>query len=152
MVERSLGPIQEEEWVTKVAWRIVGASESPLKTLNLTRLINNVVSKFVPDNEQKRTMETINRWYETRDGRPVLADDTKDKVDELVLRGAAQQLLKAIPAPEHDTLFWAIGSVNTEAAAETIRASWQPELIDRLLEYAHRCPPSSLRRIKRDRP
>ena len=137
MVERSLGPIQEEEWVTKVTWRIVGASESPLKTLNLTRLINNVVSKFVPDNEQKQTtMETINRWYETRDGRPVLADDTKDKVDELVLRGAARQLLKAIPAPEHDTLFWAIGSVNTEAAAETIRASWQPELIDRLLEYA----------------
>ena len=135
MVERSLGQNQEEEWVTKVAWRIVGASESPLKTLNLQRLINNVVDKFVPDNEQKRTLETINRWYETRDGRPVLASDTKDKVDELVLCGAAQQLIKAIPAPEHDTLFWAIGSVNTEAAAEAIRASWQPELIDRLLEY-----------------
>ena len=53
-----------------------------------------------------------------------------------MLRGAAQQLLKAEPAPEHATLFWAIGAVNMEAAAETIRASWPPELVDMLLEYA----------------
>ena len=136
MVERSLGQVQEEEWVSKVAWRIVGASESPLKGPKPTHLINDAVSKYVPDNEQNRTIEIIDRWYETRDGRPALADDTKDKVEELVLRGAAEQLLKEIPAPEHDTLFWAIGAVTTEATAETIRASWQQELIDRLLEYA----------------
>ena len=132
----SLEQVQEDEWVSKVAWRIVGASESPLQAPQLTRLIKDTVSKYVPGIGQNRTIQTINRWYETSDGQPKLADDTKDKVDQLVLRGAAQQLLKAEPAPEHATLFWAIGAVNMEAAAETIRASWPPELVDKLLEYA----------------
>ena len=94
-----------------------------------------MVSKYVPDNQQNRTIQIINRWYEKRDGGAALAGDTKDKVDQLVLRGIAQQLLKAKPVPEHDTLFWAIGAVNTEVAAETIRASWPPEPVDELLEY-----------------
>ena len=135
MVDGGLGKLPEEGWVSEVVWRIVGASESPLKTLNLARLINSVVNKYVPDNEQKRAIEIINGWYETRDGHTTLADDTKDKVDELVLRSASQQLLKAIPAPRHDTLFWAIGTVNTETAAETIRVSWRQKQIDTLLEY-----------------
>ena len=48
MVEGSLGQFHEEVWISKVAWRIVGASESPLKILKLTPLINNLVSKYVP--------------------------------------------------------------------------------------------------------
>ena len=132
----SLEQVQEDEWVSKVAWRIVGASESPLQAPQLTRLIKDTVGKYVPGIGQNRTIQTINRWYETSDGQPKLADDTKDRVDQLVLRGTAQQLLKAEPSPEHATLFWAIGAVNMEAAAETIRASWPPELVDKLLEYA----------------
>ena len=31
MERPSLEQVQEDEWVSKVAWRIVGASESPLK-------------------------------------------------------------------------------------------------------------------------
>ena len=54
----------------------------------------------------------------------------------LVLSGAAQQLLKAVPVPRHDTLFWAIGSVNPEEAAEAIQAAWCPKQIDALLKYA----------------
>ena len=136
MVGRSLGQVQEEEWVSKVAWRIVGASESPLKAPKLAHLINDVVRKYVPDDEQKRTIETINSWYETHDGRPALADESRDEVDELVLRGAAQQLLIAKPDPNNDTLFWATGAVDTEAATETILASWNLQQIDKLFEYA----------------
>ena len=136
MVERSLGQVQEEDWVSKIAWRIVGAMESPLIAPKLAHLINNVVEKYVPHNEQKRTVETINGWYERRDGRPALAAHAKDKVDELILRGAAQELLRAKLVPQHDTLFWAIGAVDTETAAETIQASWCLEQIDALLEHA----------------
>ena len=136
MVERNRRQVQQEEdWVAKVAWRVVGAIESPLVAPRLTHLIRNVVSKYVPANEQTRTMETINGWYETRDGRPALADHVKEEVDELVLTGAAQQLLRAKPVPRHDTLFWAIGAINTETAAETIQASWGQKQIDTLLEY-----------------
>ena len=136
MVGRGQGQVQEEDWVSKVVWRIVGASESPLKAPKLAHLINNVVREYVPNDEQKRTIETINSWYETRDGRPVLTDESRDKVDELVLRGAAQWLLMENPDPNNDTLFWATGAMGTEAAAETILASWDPELIDKLFVYS----------------
>ena len=119
-----------------VASHIVGTSESPLRSPSLTNLIAGVVSKHVPNGEQSQTIKIISRWYETRDGRSALASDIKEKVDELVLRGAAQRLHEAQPDPGHDNLFWAIGSVDAEAAAETIQSSWCPKQIDALLEYA----------------
>ena len=136
MVKRSVGQSREEEWMPMVASHIVGASESPLRSPSLTNLIAGVVSKHVPNGEHSQTIKIVSRWYETRDGRSVLASDIKEKVDELVLRGAAQRLLEAQPDPGHDNLFWAIGSVDTEAAAETIQSSWCPKQIDALLEYA----------------
>ncbi len=135
MVERNQG-IPHEDWVAKVAWRVVGAIESPLVAPRLAHLVSNVVSKYVPGSEQKRTMETINGWYETRDGRPALADRAKDEVDELVLKGAAQQLLRAKPVAEDDTLFWAIGTIDMETGAETIQTSWSRKQTDALIEYA----------------
>ena len=136
MVERNQGQVPEEDWVAKVAWRVVGDIESPLVAPRLAHLVGNVVSKYVPASEQKQTMETINGWYETRDGRSALADHAKDEVDALVLTGAAQQLLRAKPVPGHDTLFWAIGAIDTETAVETIRASWGRKQTDALIEYA----------------
>jgi hypothetical protein len=136
MVDRNQGQVQEEDWVAKIAWRVVGAIESPLVAPRLTHLVSNVVNKYVPDNERKQITETINRWYETRDGLPALADHVKDEVDELVLRGAAHQLLKTKPVPHQDALFWAIGAVDPETAEGTIRDSWCQKQIDALLEYA----------------
>ena len=136
MVERNQGQVQDEDWVARVAWRVVGAIESPLVAPRLTHLVSNLVSKYVPDNAQKRIIETINSWYETRDGLLVLADHAKDEVDELVLRGAAQQLRTAEPVPDQHALFWAIGAVDTGTATDTIQASWRLEQTDTLLEYA----------------
>ncbi len=136
MVDRNQGQVQEEDWVAKVAWRVVGAIESPLVAPRLTHLVSNVVNKYVPDNERKQITETINGWYETRDGLPALADHVKDEVDELVLRGAGHQLLKTKPVPHQDALFWAIGAVDPETAEGTIRDSWCQKQIDALLEYA----------------
>ena len=136
MVDPSLEQVQGEEWMPEVAWRIVGASESPIKSSKLMQLISGVVSKQVPNDQRDRTIGTISRWYETRDGRSVLASDTKDEVDELVLCGAAQLLHKSQPGSNNDTLFWAIGAVDPETAVEMILASWSSEQIDSLLEYA----------------
>ena len=129
-----------------VASHIVGASESPLRSPSLTNLIAGVVSKHVPNGEHSQTIKIVSRWYETRDGRSALASDIKEKVDELVLRGAAQRLLEAQPDPGHDNLFWAIGSVDTEAAAETIQSSWCPKQIDALSGVRNGGTPSTLRK------
>ena len=136
MVELNQGQVQEEDWVAKVAWRVVGAIESPLVAPRLTHLVGNVVSKYVPEKERNQIIEAIIGWYETRDGLPALADHARDEVDELVLRGAAHQLLKTQPVPHQDALFWAIGAVDPETAEGTIRDSWCQKQIDRLLEYA----------------
>lgn len=127
--------MQKEEQISKIAWRVIGTTESPIrKSPNLAKLIDGLARNYIPDSERKRVIEVINSWYETRDGRPWLAEDNKDKVHEWVLHGAAQRLLEAQPGKE-DTLFWAMGAVDTEAALETIRASWEPEQIDKLAEY-----------------
>ena len=128
--------MQKEEQISKIAWRVVGTTESPIrKPPDLTKLIDGLARKYVPGSERKRVIETINGWYETRDGRPSLAEGNKGKVHEWVLRGAAQRLLEAKPE-QKDTLFWAMGAVDTEEAVETIRASWRPEQIDKFVEYA----------------
>lgn len=128
--------MQEDEQISRIAWRVVGATESPIRRApDLTKMLDGLARQYVPDGERKRVIETINGWYETRDGRPSLVEDTKDKVHEWVLRGVGQRLLEAQPE-QKDTLFWAMGAVNPEAAAETIRTSWDPEQIDKLAEYA----------------
>ena len=129
----------EERLLIQAAWRVVGAVESPLKNPEFPSLVDGVLGPLfeqdsVAESERRRTRETVYGWYETRDGRPVLAQDSSREVDDLVLRGAAQQLLEGKSNPANETLFWAIGTVDAEAAAETIRAVWRPKQVDALWE------------------
>ena len=129
----------EERLLIQAAWRVVGAVESPLRNPELSSLVDRVLRPLfeedsVAESERRRVRETVYGWYETRDGRPVLAQDSSREVDDLVLRGAAQQLLEGKSNPVNETLFWAIGTVDAEAAAETIRAVWHPKQVDALWE------------------
>ena len=137
MVERNQGQIPDEDWVANVAWRVVGAIESPLVAPRLTHLVSNVVSKYVPANEQKRTMETINGWYETRDGRPALADRAKDEVDGLVLKGAAHAIAQSKTCPGGTTRSSGQSAPSTR---KQLRRPFKPhgdrKQTDALIEYA----------------
>ena len=129
----------EERLLVQAAWRVVGTVESPLKNPELLSLVDGVLGPLfeqgsVAESERRRVRETVYGWYETRDGRPVLAQDARREIDDLVLRGAAQQLLEEKSDPGNETLFWAIGTVDAEAAAETIRAAWCSKQIDALWE------------------
>ena len=64
----------------------------------------------------------------------MLAQDAIHEIDDLVLRGAAQQLLEGKSDPGNETLFWAIGTLDAEAAAETIRGTWCRKQVDALWE------------------
>lgn len=129
----------DERLLVQAAWRVVGAVESPLKNPELSSLVDGVLGPLfgqgpVAESERRRVRETVSGWYETRDGRPALAQDAIHEVDDLVLRGAAQQLLEGKSGPPNEALFWAIGSLDAEAAAETIRVTWRPKQVDALWE------------------
>ena len=139
MVGRRPEQVQEEGWLIQAAWRVVGAVESPLRNPELSSLVDGVLGSLfeqasVSGSERRRVREAVFGWYETRDGRPVLAQDARGKLDDLILRGAAQHLLKGELDPANETLFWAIGTVDAEAAAETIRGAWCPRQVDALWE------------------
>ena len=129
----------EERLLIQAAWRVVGAAESPLKHPELSSLVEGVLGPLfeqgsVAESERRRVRETVYGWYETHDGRPVLAQDARHEVDDLVLGGVAQQLLEGKSDLANETLFWAIGTLDAETAAETIRAAWHPKQIDALWE------------------
>ena len=139
MVGRRPEQAQEEGLLVQAAWRVVGAAESPLKNPELLSLVNGVLESLfeqgsVAESERRRVRETVCGWYETRNGRLVLAQDARYEVDDLVLGGVAQQLLEGKSDPANETLFWAIGTLDAEAAAETIRAAWCPKQVDALWE------------------
>ena len=139
MVGRRPEQAEEEGWLVQAAWRVVGAVESPLKDPELSSLVDGVLGPLfeqgsVPESERRRVRETVYGWHETRDGRPVLLQDARREIDDLVLRGAAQHLLEGKSDPANEILFWAIGAVDAEAAAEMIRAVWCPKQIDALWE------------------
>ena len=129
----------DERLLVQAAWRVVGAVESPLKNPELSSLVDGVLGPLferdaIAESVRRRVKETVSGWYETRDGRPVLAQDAIHEIDELVLRGAAQQLLEGKSHSGNGTLFWAIGTLDAEVAAETIRATWCRKQVDALWE------------------
>ncbi|MDE2940222.1 MAG: hypothetical protein OXR67_15100 [Chloroflexota bacterium] len=141
MVDRTSRPSQEWDLLVRTAWRVVGAVESPQNRPDLPRLIDGVLRRVSQQYSIHSTMcdqprETLYGWFQVRDGRPALAGDASSEVDEFVLLGAAERLIEGKPEPANDTLFWAIGTLHVEEAAEKILASWSPEQIDTLLDYS----------------
>ena len=139
MVEQRSEQAQEEGLLIQAAWRIVGAVASPLKNPELSSVVDGVMGPLfeqgsVAETERRRVREIVHGWYETRDGRPALAQDTRREVDDLVLRGAAQQLLEGKSNPANEALFWAMGTVDAEVAAKVIQAVWRPNQVDALWE------------------
>ena len=137
MVGRRPEQVQEEGLLVQAAWRVVGAVESPLKKPELSSVVDGVLGPLfeqgsVAGSERRRVRGIVHGWYETRDGRPALAQDARREVDELVLLGAAQQLVEGKSDPANEALFWAIGTVDAEVAAEIIQAVWRPEQVDAL--------------------
>ena len=139
MVEQRSEQAQEDGLLVQAAWRVVGAVESPLKKPELSSVVDGVLGPLfeqgsVAGSERRRVGGIVHGWYETRDGRPALAEDARREVDDLVLRGAAQQLLEGNSSRANEALFWAIGTVDAEVAEEIIQAVWRPEQIDALWE------------------
>ena len=60
----------------------------------------------------------------------------KEPVAEMIIDGIRLELSGTSGIGNHDTAFWAMGSINPDLAASIIRSSWSPEQMDSFARYA----------------
>ena len=60
----------------------------------------------------------------------------KEPVAEMIIDGIRVELSGTSGIGNHDTAFWAMGSINPDLAASIIRSSWSPEQMDSFARYA----------------
>ena len=108
---------------TRVAWRIFGGGESPLKGRSSYELIRPIIEHRVTVADQQRVMREIQVCFELHGNRYWLRPEMQERVAEAILDGIG-------PSHQSETAVWAIGSINSELAASRIRSKWSTSAID----------------------
>ena len=60
----------------------------------------------------------------------------RDPVAKIIIEGIREGLLATNGIENHDTAFWAMGSIRSDLSAPIIRASWSPRQVERFATYA----------------
>ena len=92
---------------TRVAWRIFGGGESPLKGRSSYELIRPIIEHRVTVADQQRVMREIQVCFELHGNRYWLRPEMQERVAEAILDGIG-------PSHQSETAVWAIGSINSE--------------------------------------
>ena len=118
-------------------WRIFGNGLAPLKQLTCRDLVEPIIQKQLRKTEEAdRAIAEIRSWFDP-DGSPnQLRPDMSEPVAEIIINGIMEALSTTAGIENHDTAFWAMGSIRSGIAAPIVRSSWSPEQIDRFAAYA----------------
>ena len=118
-------------------WRIFGNGLAPLKQRTRHELVEPVIQKQLgKTGEADRAIAEIRSWFDP-DGDPIrLRPEMSEPVAEIIIDGIREALSPTTGIGNHDTAFWAMGSIRADVAAPIMRASWSPEQIDRFASYA----------------
>lgn len=121
----------------RAIWRIFGNGWAPLKQSTCRNLIEPIIQKQLrKTDEADRAIAEIRSWFDPDGGPNELRRDMSEPVAGMIIDGI-KEALSTIPGIEnHDTAFWAMGSISSEVAAPIIRSSWRPEEIDKFAAYA----------------
>ena len=111
-----------------VIWRIFGAGESPLTRRSTYELSEPIIKHHVSPTNQDRSIAEIRGWFESHGNRRWLKSEMCEPVAVLILEG--------IGADRSDTAIWAVGSIEADLAASSIRSHWPHEAIDSFVEAA----------------
>ena len=118
-------------------WRIIGNGLDPLKQATCRDLVEPVIQEQLREtDEADRAIAEIRSWFEP-DGDPnQLRPDMREPVAEIIIDGIRKALSATTGIENHDTAFWAMGSIRSDLSAPIMCASWSPKQIDRFAAYA----------------
>ena len=136
-ISNETSTIQMSEVAQQAIWRIFGNGLAPLKQSTCRDLVEPIIQKqFRRTDGADRAIAEIRSWFDP-DGDPnQLRPDMSEPVAEIIIDGVREALSTTTGIENHDTAFWAMGSIRSDMSAQIMRASWSPEQIDRFTEYA----------------
>ena len=118
-------------------WRILGNGLAPLKQSTCRDLVEPIIQKQLrKTGEADRAIAEIRNWFDPDGGPNQLRQDMSEPVAEIIIDGIREALSATTGIENHDTAFWAMGSIRSDLSAPIMRASWSPEQIDRFAAYA----------------
>ena len=118
-------------------WRIFGNGLAPLKEPTCYDLAAFIIRDQVGETEEAELIiDEIRSWFDPDGGPNHLRQDMKGPVAEMIIDGIRVELSGTSGIGNHDTAFWAMGSINPDLAASIIRSSWSPEEMDSFARYA----------------
>ena len=118
-------------------WRIFGNGLAPLKQSTCLDLVEPIIQKQLrKTNEADRAIAEIRSWFDPDGGPNQLRPDMSEPVAEIIIDGIREALSATTGIENHDTAFWAMGSIRSDLSAPIMRSSWSPEQIDTFAAYA----------------
>ena len=109
-----------------VIWQIFGEGESPLKKKSTFDLIIPIVKKHTCSTDQDWAISEIRGWFESHGDHKCLKYDKNKPVAIMILEGIRNE--------RGETAIWAVGSIEADLAARTIRSLWSVAEIDSFVE------------------
>ena len=117
-------------------WRIFGNGLAPLKQSTCRDLIEPIIQKQLgKTDEADRAISEIRSWFDSEGGLNDLRQEMREPVAEITIGGIREALAATTEIENHDTAFWAMGSIASEVAAPIMRSSWSPKQIGKFAAY-----------------
>ena len=118
-------------------WRIFGNGLAPLKQRTWCDLVYPIIrERLGKTDEADRVIAEIRGWFDPECGPNQLRPDASEAVAEMIVDGIGAALDQTAGIGNHDTAFWAMGSIHPDVAAPIIRAMWSTDQIDAFAAYA----------------
>ena len=117
-------------------WRVFGNGLAPLKQSTCRDLVEPIIQKQLrKTDEADRAIAEIRSWFDPDGGSNSLRQEMREPVAGMIIDGIREALSTTTGIENHDTAFWAMGSIDSEVAAPVMRSSWSPEQIDKFAAY-----------------
>ena len=120
-------------------WRIFGDGACPFKQPTCRDLIEPAIRKQLGETpEADQAVAEIREWFDPDGDSNDLRQEWREPVARLIIDGIRMALASADGIGNHESAFWAMGSIKLDELASIVSSSWSPEEIDEFAGYALR--------------